>query len=350
MPSATRHQEPPKQAHEVECHQRQNSSRSVPDRTATPSVAIWIHTGRVDDHCRNHGDFGGHRSAFLSINDTKSTSNRRSSLIATNSDGAREIASQLHNIRSDPDRDPGVWCLRFPECHLSGSVLRIGHHAGLSNRHWFHRNGDSNYRQVSSQRHRVYDHNLKCQRFDADKNADRMLEQVMPNLWCLRRSRGLTMIEMLVTVTIVAILLAIALPSFTNFVARGRVAGAAEATAQDFHLIKTEAIRNNNDVTISFNEGSSWCYGAIKSSSPCVCTTTNSCSLRAASSIEFPSVSMAVVSGSNQSTFSALRGMGSPIEIEYSSSDAGKLRVSMNAAGRVSICRVSGSFSSYPAC
>ena len=165
------------------------------------------------------------------------------------------------------------------------------------------------------------------------------------------RSPGLTLIELMVTVGIVAILASVAVPSFRDFISRGRVSGAAEATAQDLQLVKSEALRNNSDVTLSFSAGSTWCYGAVVSSSPCTCTTANSCSLRTLTSTDFPSVSMALQSGSgNTTTFSALRGMGQAVGVEYSNATVGTLRVSASASGQVTICKVSGSFTSYSAC
>lgn len=166
-----------------------------------------------------------------------------------------------------------------------------------------------------------------------------------------RRFHGLTLIELMVTVAILAILAVVAVPSFTDYIARGRVSGAAEATAQDLQLVKSEALRNGSDVTLSFSPGSTWCYGAVVSTSACTCTTANSCTLRSLTSADFPSVTMALQADSGSSTtFSALRSMGGAVGVEYSHASAGTLRVKASAAGQVTICKVSGSFSSYPAC
>ena len=163
--------------------------------------------------------------------------------------------------------------------------------------------------------------------------------------------RGLTLIELMVVVTIVALLLMVAVPSFTSFIARGRVSGAAEATSQDLQLMKSESLRNNGDVTLSISPGATWCYGAVVASTACTCTTANSCSLRTLSSTDFPGVSMALQTGmGTSSTFSALRGLGQAVGVENSNANAGTLRVRMTASGQVSICRVSGSFSNYAAC
>jgi type IV fimbrial biogenesis protein FimT len=64
-------------------------------------------------------------------------------------------------------------------------------------------------------------------------------------------SRGFTLIELMVVVTIAAVMLGIAVPSFTGFVAGQRVKTAASEFAMAVVFARAEAIKRNADVTIT---------------------------------------------------------------------------------------------------
>lgn len=64
------------------------------------------------------------------------------------------------------------------------------------------------------------------------------------------RSRGFTLIEMLVVITISAILVAVAVPSFVWMNARTRAANTANSLLASFELARSEAIRRNTRVSI----------------------------------------------------------------------------------------------------
>lgn len=60
-----------------------------------------------------------------------------------------------------------------------------------------------------------------------------------------RRSRGVTLIEVLITVTIVAILAMLGLPSFSEFMRNSSVRTAAETVLAGVQLARSEAVRRN---------------------------------------------------------------------------------------------------------
>ena len=72
---------------------------------------------------------------------------------------------------------------------------------------------------------------------------------------------GFTMIELLITVVILAVLAAIAVPSMREFIARQRVESIAKELATDLRFLRTEAIQRRRDVEILFlSSTSSTCY------------------------------------------------------------------------------------------
>lgn len=66
-----------------------------------------------------------------------------------------------------------------------------------------------------------------------------------------RRDRGFTLIELAVTFTLLGILIALGLPSFTAWIANSKVRTVAEAMRTGLHQAQTEAVRLNQSVVFS---------------------------------------------------------------------------------------------------
>lgn len=65
-----------------------------------------------------------------------------------------------------------------------------------------------------------------------------------------RRSRGFTLVELMVTVAILVILLAIGVPAMQGFLASRQVAGKADALASAIRFARSEALKRSQSVTI----------------------------------------------------------------------------------------------------
>ena len=77
-----------------------------------------------------------------------------------------------------------------------------------------------------------------------------------------RQQTGFTLIELMVTVTIAAILAALATPSFKSLIVRQRIKNASADLVSHLTLSRSEAIKQNSDVTIaSTTNNNSWANG-----------------------------------------------------------------------------------------
>lgn len=71
----------------------------------------------------------------------------------------------------------------------------------------------------------------------------------------LTKSRGFTLIEVLVVIAITGILTTIALPSFTQSLAQKRLEGAANELSADLHYAKSQSVSLNSNVTLLTSAG-----------------------------------------------------------------------------------------------
>lgn len=93
-------------------------------------------------------------------------------------------------------------------------------------------------------------------------------------------SKGLTLIEMLTMLTIVIILTTVAVPSMRSIVRNRRLMDATESLNNSLQYARSEAIKRNANVYVSFVTGDSWCYG-INTGASCNCTVAGNCNLGA---------------------------------------------------------------------
>ena len=71
------------------------------------------------------------------------------------------------------------------------------------------------------------------------------------------KSSGFTILELMITIAVVGVLAAVALPSFNYTIQNNRVKTAASDAHMSLLLARSEAIKRNNNVKVSFNS-SGW--------------------------------------------------------------------------------------------
>lgn len=100
------------------------------------------------------------------------------------------------------------------------------------------------------------------------------------------RQAGVTLVELVVAIAVLAIIVAMAVPSFTDFRERQAIKGAAEAMVSTVGLARAEAIKRDRRVSLTFTEwGTGVCAGAALGSDGCDCSK-GECSLASSAESE----------------------------------------------------------------
>jgi type IV fimbrial biogenesis protein FimT len=77
------------------------------------------------------------------------------------------------------------------------------------------------------------------------------------------KQSGVTLVELMISLSIVAILLTLSAPSFSGFIAKRQITGSTNLIGAYFENVKMEAAKRNRFVTITYKEdGGDWCFGA----------------------------------------------------------------------------------------
>ncbi len=194
-----------------------------------------------------------------------------------------------------------------------------------------------------------------------------MLGALMPATGrSLRRLGGVTLVELMVTLAIGALLLAIALPSMRDFVSRKRLEGAAQELVTDLRFLKAQQLQHRRPMAISFGTNAAQtCYMLYF-----VGTNIEHCDCAAAADmcgaaniqgrpeqvrmVTLPRSSGLTLSSDRSSLkllgYNALPEANRTLVATISSDSVGSARVSTNPVGLPTLCSVSGAYGSLPKC
>ena len=82
---------------------------------------------------------------------------------------------------------------------------------------------------------------------------------------------GFTLVELMITIAVLAALMALAAPSFSDSIARARLKGAADGVVSLIEEARQLSTRLDRDVNLTFRgAGDNWCVGARAAADPTV--------------------------------------------------------------------------------
>lgn len=179
----------------------------------------------------------------------------------------------------------------------------------------------------------------------------------------ISHTRGVTLIELMVVLVIVAILLMVVAPSFSDLIARKRVEGTLTELNTDLQFARSEAAQRNTNVRITFGTG---CYvihtlgstntSCTQAGNPTLGTDAIQIKLvqtAAASTVSFsPNNTLTYLmfdSVRAMATWDGTNALSGSVDIT-SNGGAWQLRTSVTAMGRTQTCSPNSSITGYQAC
>ena len=172
----------------------------------------------------------------------------------------------------------------------------------------------------------------------------------------MQNSFGLTLLELLITISIIVIVVFFGVPAFTSIQKNIQLKGAAESSYFAFQQARVAAISKNIDITVALRSGEDWC-AAISDKGVCDCNIQDACTMDgieykvAHDDYRFVSLDKVTFGADNIAVFDANRGLsighaGSAIF----SDGTEQLKLILSNMGRVRICSVANGFSGYDPC
>lgn len=169
---------------------------------------------------------------------------------------------------------------------------------------------------------------------------------------------GFTLIELMVVLAVLGVLTALALPSYSEIVERRKLNAAGENLFADLMYAKTEAIKRNLPIRLTFTgTGTTWCYG-IAVNAACDCTdNVPACEIESGvqkivnqSDYEVVSVDAGDSTLANDFiSFTPLRGFVNQKSLQFSVGSGAELRVVVSSLGRIRLCSDTTTFG-HPTC
>jgi type IV fimbrial biogenesis protein FimT len=90
-----------------------------------------------------------------------------------------------------------------------------------------------------------------------------------------RRQQGVTLVELMITVVIGALLLALGVPAFSEWIVNTQNRTAAESLLNGLQLARTEAVRRNTEVRLTLTDSGgrvAWTVGCVNATDDCPAT------------------------------------------------------------------------------
>ncbi len=159
--------------------------------------------------------------------------------------------------------------------------------------------------------------------------------------------RGLTLLELMVTLAIVAVMASLAVPSFGAQITRVRLKSAAEQLAADLAEARFEAVRRGQALSVHFESGAAWCY-TVATAPACACGSPQPCQVRNVQSSAHRDV---VLDQASDLLFEpTAQALDAPASALLRSSRGERLRVELSRLGHAKVCAPESVTLGYPRC
>ena len=154
----------------------------------------------------------------------------------------------------------------------------------------------------------------------------------------MRKQSGFTLVELMIVIAIIAIFAAIALPSFSSLIERGRLKSATEVIKADIQFARSEAMKRSADVTTVFTSGT-----------PSYTMTDASGTIKTVDGTQFSSG--VAIAANTTVVFNFRRGNANASDVTLSTTNY-QSRVVISNRGRVGVCTPAGQtgVGGYPGC
>jgi type IV fimbrial biogenesis protein FimT len=160
----------------------------------------------------------------------------------------------------------------------------------------------------------------------------------------MTRYKGFTLIELMIVLAIIAVLVAISSPSFSDAAERKRLVSAAENISSDLEWAKVESIKRNDPITVDLTSGVNGTWSYSFSDSDGVVRTT-----AAANYGDYANLSLTHNFGADDFSFDPARATVDENGTIALTSTNYDLNVVVSLLGRIRICSPSG-IAGYATC
>jgi type IV fimbrial biogenesis protein FimT len=179
-------------------------------------------------------------------------------------------------------------------------------------------------------------------------------------------TRGFTLIELMIVISVIAIIGSLALPSYRSIQEKRQVTSAAEQLAAFLSTAQMESVKRSENLTVSLSRTDldTWCLGAVLGTTPCNCATgTPACTIDGQTrvfsdaNLNYPAV-MDAIDSDGDFVFDPARGLiyddsgfsaFDEAELELvSDNNSWALNVQITQTGRVKICSDAGASKEVP--
>jgi type IV fimbrial biogenesis protein FimT len=160
------------------------------------------------------------------------------------------------------------------------------------------------------------------------------------------KARGLTLLELMIALAMLAVVASMAVPSFGSAAERARLKNSAETLAADLAEARFEAAQRGQPLYVDYQAGANWCW-SVATAPGCACGTPQFCQLKTTQGRDHTGITLLDPVPTAFDPTGQVNVAGGAL---LQSAHGDRLRVNVSALGRASICSAAGTLPGYPAC